>query len=74
MPPPRQFWRQQAGGLLVFVKCLLEPYLIAKGMTNIGRGIEFMIIVDHPVGVREGGCDHLYCSHLEGLEREGVDK
>ncbi len=39
--PPGQFWRQQAGGLLVFVKCLLEPFLIAKGTTNIGRGIEF---------------------------------
>ncbi len=39
--PPWQFWRQQAGGLLVFAKCLLEPFLIAKGTTNIGRGIEF---------------------------------
>ncbi len=39
--PPGQFWRQQAGGLLVFAKCLLEPFLIAKGTTNIGWGIEF---------------------------------
>jgi hypothetical protein len=43
--PPRQFWMQQAGGLLVFTKCLLEPFLVAKGTTNIGRGIEFLIIV-----------------------------
>jgi hypothetical protein len=48
--PPRQFWRQQAGGLLAFVKCSLEPFLIAKGTTNIGRGIEFLKIVQHPVG------------------------
>jgi hypothetical protein len=47
--PPRQFWRQQAGGLLVFAKCLLEPFLVAKGTTNIGRGIEFLKIVKHPV-------------------------
>jgi hypothetical protein len=38
---PGQFWRQQASGLLVFAKCSLEPFLVAKGMTNIGRGIEF---------------------------------
>ncbi len=48
--PPRQFWRQQASGLLVFTKCALEPFLIAKGMTNIGRGIEFLIIIKHPAG------------------------
>jgi hypothetical protein len=48
--PPGQFWRQQAGGLLVFAKCSLEPFLIAKGTTNIGRGIEFLIIIEHPVG------------------------
>ncbi len=39
--PARQFWRQQAGGLLVFAKCLLEPFLVAKGTTNIGRGLNF---------------------------------
>jgi hypothetical protein len=48
--PPGQFWRQQAGGLLVFAKCTLEPFLVAKGTTNIGRGIEFLKIVEHPVG------------------------
>ncbi len=48
--PPGHFWRQQASGLLVFAKCSLEPFLVAKGMTNIGRGIEFLIIVEHPVG------------------------
>jgi hypothetical protein len=48
--PPRQFWRQQAGGLLAFAKCLLESFLIVKGTTNIGRGIEFLIIIDLPVG------------------------
>ncbi len=47
--PPEQFWRQQAGGLLVLAKCSLEPFLIARGKTNIGREIEFLIIVEHPV-------------------------
>jgi hypothetical protein len=44
--PPRRFWRHQAGSLLVFAKCLLEPFL----RTNIGRGIEVSKIVKHPVG------------------------
>jgi hypothetical protein len=73
--PPGQFWRQQASGLLVFAKCLLEPFLVAKGTTIIGQGIEFLIIVDHPVGgawgrlrplvlqppgrVGEGGCGQM---------------
>jgi hypothetical protein len=48
--PPRRFWRQQAGGLLVFAKCSLEPFLIAKGTTNISRGIEISKIVKHPAG------------------------
>jgi hypothetical protein len=48
--PPGRFWRQQAGGLLVFAKCSLEPFLVANGTTNIGRGIEFLIIIKHPVG------------------------
>jgi hypothetical protein len=48
--PPRRFWRQQAGGLLVFAKCLLEPFLIAIGTTNISWGIEVSKIVKHPVG------------------------
>jgi hypothetical protein len=52
--PPRQFWRQQAGGLLVFAKCSLEPFLVANGMTIIGRGIECLIIIKHPVGCAWG--------------------
>jgi hypothetical protein len=48
--PPRRCWRQQAGGLLVFAKCLLEPFLVAKGTTNIGRGIEVSKIFENPVG------------------------
>ncbi len=70
-----QFWKQQAGGLLVFAKCSLEPLYVAKGTTNIGRVIEFLIIVKNTqLGARGGGCNHFYCSHLEGLEREDVDK
>jgi hypothetical protein len=47
--PPRQLGRQQAGGLLVFAKCSLEPFLVRKGMTNISREIVFLKIVKHPV-------------------------
>ncbi len=48
--PPRRFRRQQAGGLLVFAKCSLEPFFVAKGTTNISRGIEVWKIAKHPVG------------------------
>jgi hypothetical protein len=48
--PPRQFWRQQAGGLLVFTKCSLKPFFVVKATTNMGQGIEFSIILEHPVG------------------------
>ncbi len=48
--PPGRFWRQQAGGLLVFAKCSLEPFHVAKGTTSIGRGIDFLKIVKYPVG------------------------
>jgi hypothetical protein len=47
--PPRQFWRQQAGGLLVFAKCSLEPFYIVKGTTSISWGIGFLKIVEYPV-------------------------
>jgi hypothetical protein len=73
--PPGRFWRQQAGGLLVFAKCLLDSFLVAKGTTNIGRGIQFSIILKHPVGgawgrlrplvlqppgrIGEGGCGQM---------------
>ncbi len=48
--PPGQFWRQQAGGLLVFGKCSMEPFHVAKGTTSIGRGIDYLKIVKSPVG------------------------
>ena len=35
-------------------------------MRNV-RGIVHLIELEHPVGARGGGCDHLYCSHPEGL-------
>jgi hypothetical protein len=52
--PPRAIWRQQAGSLLVFAKCSLEPFLLTKGTTNIGRGIEFLIII----------CANILCGYL----------
>jgi hypothetical protein len=48
--PPGQVRRQQASGMLVFAKCWLEPFLVAKGTNNIGQGIVFLTIVKHPVG------------------------
>ncbi len=41
--PPGWFRRQQLSGLLVFAKCLLEPFFVVKGMTNVGRGIVVLI-------------------------------
>jgi hypothetical protein len=35
---------------LVFAKCLLDLFLVTKGTANICQGIEFLIIVEHPVG------------------------
>ncbi len=47
---PRWVWRQYSSSLLVFAKGSLMPFFVMKGTTNIGRGIEFLIIVEHPVG------------------------
>jgi hypothetical protein len=66
---PGRFWRQQASGLLVFAKCSLKPFLIPKGTTNISRGIEFLIIVKHPVGGAWGRLRPLVLQ-----PREDVDK
>ncbi len=48
--PPRWVQRQYPSSLFVFTKGSLMPFFVTKGMTNIGRGIEFLIIVEHPVG------------------------
>ncbi len=47
--PPGQFWRLQAGSLLVLPKCSLKPILVVKGTTNIGWQIEFLKNIKHPV-------------------------
>ena len=48
--PPGWVRRQYPSSLFVFTKGLLMPFFVMKGTTNIGRGIEFLIIVKHPVG------------------------
>ncbi len=48
--PPGHVQRQQASSMLVFAKCLLEPFLVANGTTNTGQGIVFLIIFKHSVG------------------------
>jgi hypothetical protein len=48
--PPGWVWRQYPSSLFVFAKGLLMPFFVTKGTTNIGRGIEFLIIVEHPGG------------------------
>jgi hypothetical protein len=40
--PPGWVWRQYPSSLFVFVKGSLMPFFVMKGMTNIGRGIEFL--------------------------------
>ncbi len=48
--PPGWVRRQYPSSLFVFAKGSLMPFFVTKGTTNIGRGIEFLIIVEHPVG------------------------
>jgi hypothetical protein len=48
--PPGWVWRQYPSSLFVFAKGSLKPFFVTKGTTNIGRGIEFLINVEHPVG------------------------
>jgi hypothetical protein len=47
--PPGCVRRQYPSSLFVFAKGSLMSFFITKGTTNIGRGIEFLIIVKHPV-------------------------
>jgi hypothetical protein len=48
--PPGWVWRQYPSSLFVFAKGLLMPFFVTKATINIGRGIECLIIVKHPVG------------------------
>jgi hypothetical protein len=47
--PPRWVRKQYPSSLFVFAKGLLKPFFVTKGTTNIGRGIKFLINVEHPV-------------------------
>jgi hypothetical protein len=71
--PPGWVRRQYPSSLFIFSKGSLKPFFVTKGMTNIGRGIEFLINIEQS-GARGGGCDHLYCSHAKGSEREDKGK
>jgi hypothetical protein len=48
--PPGWVRRQYPSSLFVFAKGLLMPFFVTKGTTNIGWGIEFLIIIEHPGG------------------------
>jgi hypothetical protein len=48
--PPGWVRRQYPSSLFVFAKGSLMPFFVTKGTANIGQGIEFLIIVKHPVG------------------------
>jgi hypothetical protein len=48
--PPGWVRRQYPSSLFVFAKGLLMSFFVMKGTTNIGRGIEFLIIIEHPGG------------------------
>ncbi len=48
--PPGWVRRQYPSSLFIFAKGSLMPFFVTKGTTNICRGIEFLIIVEHPVG------------------------
>jgi hypothetical protein len=48
--PPKRGRRQQAEGLLILSVCALEPFLIAKGMTNASLGVVEVENIEYPVG------------------------
>ncbi len=48
--PPGWVRRQYPSSLFVFAKGSLMPFFVTKGTTNIGRGIVFLIIIEHPGG------------------------
>jgi hypothetical protein len=52
--PPLRGRRQQPSGLLAFTECSLMPFLILKGVTNVGRGVVGLIVGKQPVGVVRG--------------------
>jgi hypothetical protein len=47
--PPGWVRRQYPSSLFVFSKGSLMPFFVTKGTTNMGWGIEFLIILEHPV-------------------------
>jgi hypothetical protein len=47
--PPGWVRRQYPSSLFVFAKGLLMPFFVTQGTANISRGIEFLLIVKHPV-------------------------
>jgi hypothetical protein len=48
--PPGGGRRQYPSSLFVFAKGSLKPFFVTKGTTSIGRGIEFLVNVEYPVG------------------------
>ncbi len=48
--PPGWLRRQYPSSLFVFAKGSLKPFFVTKGMTSIGRGIEFLVNFEYPVG------------------------
>jgi hypothetical protein len=68
--PPGWVRRQYPSSLFVFAKGSLKPFFVTKGTTNIGRGIEFLIIVKHPVGGAWGRLRPLVLQPRRGI-REG---
>jgi hypothetical protein len=68
--PPRWARRQYLSSLFVFAKGLLMPFFVTKGTTNIGQGIEFLIIVKHPVGGEWGRLQPLVLQPRQRI-REG---
>jgi hypothetical protein len=66
--PPGWVRRQYPSSLFIFAKGSLKPFFVTKGTTNIGRGIEFLINVKHPVG---GGWGRLRPLVLQPRQRIG---
>jgi hypothetical protein len=72
--PPRRFWRQQARACWSLQSAPWSHSSFQKGQPTSAGGLKFQKLSNTQLGARGGGCNHLYCSHAKGLEREDEGK
>ncbi len=67
-PPGWILW-QQPSGLLVFVKALINPFLFANVLTNVGRGIVCTKIIKDLVGCARRGLNPFVLQPCRSIKR-----